>query len=602
MKKMRIKKQTASAFSRGIILFLAVLTLILLTVDYAWTQNNCPPAQKGRIDLTDRYFNAQGITALSGEWECYEGLISSQDFATKDFTPTYTALPSAKAQKGGATYRLIVARRPENEGLGMRIPAAYGNYRLFVNGMEIGSGNALQAGYEYFTTGNASELEIVLQVASSSHFYGATNGTPEIGLAEQIKSRMARYLVSDLTLLLFLLITAIIAFFLNSMDAQSKYYRYLSLSLLFAAIAVAGLREGLLFGATPFLPTVFTRKLADVSIPLSVLFLCQFFFERFPQKKGGLSRQVVLTVQTVAAILVAVLPFWGWSTAAALVISRMALLFGSIVCFMRAFAAMGEKLPFAGAYTFGTLLFLFANILDTATYLAGHHRPFAWFMLSLLAIVPFATFLKEFKDIRADYGMTHFSLEQQVSAAKMELEETKNLYEKQGMTDTLTGVSSRAYGEHLLTSRTAENFGDIHPFTAILLDVDDFTRINLQYGFEEGNGVLVNTGFALQKLTGEDVTVCRWGSDEFLLIFPDCAAHEVPGILKDLKLALDRANVSEREWISYCWGTATYSDSDNLNTFMRRLYEHLKEAKENGRNSFVTDDSNPAMQMNLFSE
>lgn len=602
MKKNKLKKQTTNAFSRGIILFLASLTLILMIFDYAWTQDNCPPAAQGKLDLTGRYFNAQGITTLGGEWECYDGLLTPQDFATQELTPSYTTLTNAKAKEGGATYRLIAERRPENEGLGMRIPAAYGNYHLFINGIEIGSGNAFRAGYEYFTPGNAPQLEIILQIASPAHYYGATNGTPEMGLAEQIKSRMARYLIGDLTLFLFLLITAVLAFFLNFMDAQSKYYRYLALSLLFACFAVSGLREGLLYGITAYLPTVFTRKLADVSVPLSILFLCQFFFDRFPSKKGGLSRSLVLTVNTVATILVAVLPFFRWSTAAALIISRIVLLLGSFICFTRAFSAMGEKLPFAGAYAFGTLLFFAANILDTVTYYSGHHRPFAWFTLALLACVPFASFLKEFKDIRSDFGMTHFSLEQQVSAAKLELEETKTLYEKQGATDTLTGVSSRAYGEHLLISRTAENFGDINPFTALLLDVDDFTRINLQYGFDEANSVLINTGFSLGKLTNEDVTVCRWGSDEFLLLFPDCAAHEVPALIKDLKQSLDRANVSDREWISYCWSAATYNDSDSLNTFMRRLTDHMKEAKEKGRNSVVCDDANPAMQMNLFSE
>ena len=603
MKKTKLKMNSSHAFSRGIILFLAILTLLLLIFDYPRTQNHCPPAANGRADLSGYYFNSQGITPLSGKWECYDGLLSSQDFATRDFTPSYTSLASAKAKPEGATYRLIAERRPENEGLGMRIPAAYGSYHLFVNGIDIGAGSAFRAGYEYFTTGNAPQLEIILQVAPSAHFYGGTNGTPEIGLAEQIKSRMVRYLVGDLTLFLFLLITAVLAFFLNFMDAQSKYYRYLALSLLFGCIAVSGLREGLIFGSTPFLPTVFTRKLTEVSAPLSVLFLCQFFFDRFPVKKSIFSRHTVLSLNVIASLAVAVLPFWSWCAFAALIVTRLVMIFGSFACLTRALGAVGEKTPFAAAYTFGISLFFLASIADTVTFFFGHHRPFAWFMLALFACVPFAAFLKEFKDIRADYGMTHFSLEQQVSAAKMELEETKSLYEKQGATDTLTGVSSRAYGEYLLTTRTAKDFGDVDPFTALLLDVDDFTRINLQYGFEEGNRVLVNTAGALEKLCGEKATVCRWGSDEFLLLFPDCGAHEVPGILKEMKKHLDRANVSDREWISYCWSAATYGDSDTLASLMRRLTEHMAEAKRKGRNSMVTDDANPAAaQINLSSE
>ena len=604
MKKTKLKLHSSHAFSRGIILFIIIATLILFISDFTLMKNVRSTAQGGRLDLSNHYFNAQGITNLSGDWEQYHGLLTSEELVIGDHTPTYAPIASARADSNGSTFRLLITRRPENENLALRIPPAYGNYKLFVNGLEVASHSGYNAGYAYFSTGNAPELELILQVESSGHFYAGTNGTPSLGFADQIQGRMIHHWVCDLTLILFLLITALLSFALHLMDEQSKYYRFFGLSLIFGCIAVAGMREGLLFGATPFLPLLFTRKLAAVAAPLSILFLCQFFFHRFPTKseKNETLRHRLVRAMLFASFLILVLPFWGFTVAVGAVLSRAIFIVGSFACLAAALSAMSQKVPFSGAYSFGALMLFFTHVIDIFTALFAHRIPFAWFSFALLSTIPFATFLKEFKDIRSDFGMTHFSLEQQANSARRELEDLKVLYEKQGMTDLATGISSRGFGEHILTTRTAENFGDIHPFTAVLLDVDDFTRINTQYGFDEGDAILMNTAVALSDMVGEDVTLCRWGSDEFLLIFPDCGAHEVPAILKELKQKMDRTNVSEREWISYCWGAATYDDSDTLLSFMKRLGDRLSEAKAQGRNSMAMDEPNSALQMNLFSE
>ena len=78
--------------------------------------------------------------------------------------------------------------------------------------------------------------------------------------------------------------------------------------------------------------------------------------------------------------------------------------------------------------------------------------------------------------------------------------------------DTLTG----AYNRRILNN--------INSFSVVVLcDVDDFKGINDTYGHDVGDNVLKVVTKILMNNTRSTDIVCRYGGDEFLVVFNKCS-------------------------------------------------------------------------------
>lgn len=81
-------------------------------------------------------------------------------------------------------------------------------------------------------------------------------------------------------------------------------------------------------------------------------------------------------------------------------------------------------------------------------------------------------------------------------------------------TDFLTGVGNRRKLDQCLRRRIQAN----KPFSAILLDFDNFKNINDKFGHEAGDYALKAGAKILQECLKEGDTIARYGGDEFCII------------------------------------------------------------------------------------
>ncbi|KAH6943693.1 hypothetical protein HPB50_025615 [Hyalomma asiaticum] len=143
------------------------------------------------------------------------------------------------------------------------------------------------------------------------------------------------------------------------------------------------------------------------------------------------------------------------------------------------------------------------------------------------------------------------------------------------------------------------------PVSLVILDLDNFKKLNTELGYEEANRVIASLADLIKRVIGPDnfdeTVVGRFGGDEFMLTFAKDAAYaesvveRVIGGLPDVnpKFAYEESNVKLREF-GGCTASAGIAawpfDDDDLgpvesvdecvSELVRRANVALKKAKE----------------------
>lgn len=111
-----------------------------------------------------------------------------------------------------------------------------------------------------------------------------------------------------------------------------------------------------------------------------------------------------------------------------------------------------------------------------------------------------------------------------------ELDESRNELQRQAHIDALTGLLNRRAFEkrlafELQAPTSAPSIGSL-----LMLDLDDFKRVNDTSGHLHGDQVLKQVAQVLRKATRASDVLGRWGGDEFLMLLPgtdDVQAREI---------------------------------------------------------------------------
>lgn len=121
----------------------------------------------------------------------------------------------------------------------------------------------------------------------------------------------------------------------------------------------------------------------------------------------------------------------------------------------------------------------------------------------------------------------------------------------------------------------------------MLLDLDNFKKINDQYGHLIGDKVLIDFAKKSKQSLRETDHLSRFGGDEFMAVLPDTSIAQA-------KISAERINKvgrsSEPQW-SVSIGIAECSESDTFETILTRADDALYKAKSKGKNqTHVGDD------------
>jgi diguanylate cyclase (GGDEF)-like protein len=97
-------------------------------------------------------------------------------------------------------------------------------------------------------------------------------------------------------------------------------------------------------------------------------------------------------------------------------------------------------------------------------------------------------------------------------------------------TDLVTGVYSHRHLQDRVRQETARAARARSPLSLLMLDLDDFKRINDEHGHQAGDRVLRAIAGALRAAVRTSDVVARYGGDEFVVLMPDTDAGEAAAV------------------------------------------------------------------------
>lgn len=162
----------------------------------------------------------------------------------------------------------------------------------------------------------------------------------------------------------------------------------------------------------------------------------------------------------------------------------------------------------------------------------------------------------------------------------------------QAKTDSLTGVANHRFFHETLEREIARSNRKGCTFVLILIDIDNFKKINDTYGHQVGDAVIVDLTKRIGLIIRAGDILARYGGEEFGLILPetDLYGAEV--------LASRILNAFTAKPLTYLHHKISYSASIGIAVYdgarpvkkdilIRTADDALYESKRNGRNRFT---------------
>ena len=169
---------------------------------------------------------------------------------------------------------------------------------------------------------------------------------------------------------------------------------------------------------------------------------------------------------------------------------------------------------------------------------------------------------------------------------------------EQAVTDPLTGLYNRRYLGDFLERECLRSRRSGARIAAIMIDVDQFKRVNDAHGHEAGDRVLVEIATLLRRsVRGADLA-CRHGGEEFVLILPEATADLARQRALEIGAAVKRLPMAFREGslgpVTVSLGVAVFPDvAGDADSLIRRADEAMYQAKQEGRDRVAVARAGP---------
>jgi diguanylate cyclase (GGDEF)-like protein len=192
--------------------------------------------------------------------------------------------------------------------------------------------------------------------------------------------------------------------------------------------------------------------------------------------------------------------------------------------------------------------------------------------------------------------MSKFEIPISMAALKQkhlfQLENKNKKLSEESIKDPLTGLFNRRHMQLFAEQEFQRALRFKHSLSLVMLDIDDFKKINDTFGHYAGDAILRNIAEIIKQSIRSIDTPIRYGGEEFLLILPNTNKENAYKTAERIRKAVENMNIDfegNKIKCTISGGVSSISDKPkSINYMVCMSDDRLYKAKQAGKNQIVT--------------
>jgi diguanylate cyclase (GGDEF)-like protein len=175
-----------------------------------------------------------------------------------------------------------------------------------------------------------------------------------------------------------------------------------------------------------------------------------------------------------------------------------------------------------------------------------------------------------------------------------EIEDARAALQAIAIRDGLTRIFNRSHFMDMARIEVAKSVRHAAPLSLLILDADDFKRVNDQYGHQTGDVVLQTLARTCADNLREHDILARYGGEEFVVLLPATEGASARRVAEKLRAAIEAAQITTespphvRLVVTVSIGMSSLGDSEHdLKAMFARADAALYQSKREGKNRWT---------------
>lgn len=159
---------------------------------------------------------------------------------------------------------------------------------------------------------------------------------------------------------------------------------------------------------------------------------------------------------------------------------------------------------------------------------------------------------------------------------------------KESKQDALTSLLERRFLDPILQQETQMAMNGRPPYSVIMIDLDNFKRVNDLYGHQAGDTVLRQCSKIIKENIRLTDYAFRYGGEEILIVVPEMHTAETASLTERIRKSIHDNSIAITDSrtinITASFGIATFSGHPDYQNLINKADSNLYAAKQAGRN------------------
>ena len=187
-------------------------------------------------------------------------------------------------------------------------------------------------------------------------------------------------------------------------------------------------------------------------------------------------------------------------------------------------------------------------------------------------------------------------LTREKNSLKTQLSEMDRSLDLATRIDPMTGLANRRDIMEKLERELSRSERHQRTFSVMLVDLDNFKRLNERYGYNDGDDVLVEVARVLMSCVRNEDVCARWGGEEFLFLLTETNIEGATILARKIRDSISMTEFKANRpgiRITASIGLCEYQAGQTIQECITRADQALRKAKQAGKNRFVVADITP---------